>query len=180
MFKNCYLRRRNYPEWCDGGGHTLVAMVIGSYNWWTKKRRHNTDHSIKDRLCCVIIICEIHHTPQIIPRQGWKPLLLPCRRSWWSICESMSCRDGRAGPRGWLWYHPTNDSPRMKRFWQICNTVNKVNCSDYVTLLTQCFLQTDLFFDSWGGVFICQPRTARERPQDCKHWETWNIHFECF
>lgn len=104
-----------------------------------EKKRHNTDHSVKDRLCCIIIICEIHHAPQIIPRQGWKPLLLPCKRSWWSICESMSCRDGRAGPRGWLWYHPTNDSPRMKRFWQICNTVNKVNCSDYVTSLTKCF-----------------------------------------
>lgn len=54
-----------------------------------------------------------------MPRQGWKPLLLPWRRSWWSICESMSCSDGRAGPRGWLWYQPTNESPLMNRFWQI-------------------------------------------------------------
>ena len=32
----------------------------------------------------------------------------------------MSCSDGRAGPRGRLWYQPTSDSPRMNRFWQIC------------------------------------------------------------
>lgn len=32
----------------------------------------------------------------------------------------MSCREGSAGPKGWLWYQPTNDSPRRNRLWQIC------------------------------------------------------------
>lgn len=36
----------------------------------------------------------------------------------------MSCREGSAGPKGWLWYQPTNDSPRRNRLWQICRADN--------------------------------------------------------
>ena len=50
-------------------------------------------------------------------RQGWKPLLEPCSRSWYSICASMSCSDGSAGLYGWLWYQPTRDRPRRSRLW---------------------------------------------------------------
>jgi hypothetical protein len=50
-------------------------------------------------------------------RQGWKPLLEPCSRSWYSICASISCSEGSAGLCGWLWYQPTRDRPRRNRLW---------------------------------------------------------------
>lgn len=74
-----------------------------------------------------VCVCLWRHWPQMTPRQGWKPLLEPCSLSWWSIWESMSCSDGRAGPRGWLWYQPTKDRPRMNRFWQIWKREHQFN-----------------------------------------------------
>lgn len=109
-----HLRGRHHPERADLGLRAWVARVVGGCGnneglklgaqWTWPGKSSNPEPSWGAS----------QHSRA---RQGWKPLLEPCSLNWYSICASMSCKEGTAGLCGWLWYQPTRDRPRRNRTW---------------------------------------------------------------
>lgn len=86
----------------------------------------------------------------------------------------MSCREGSAGPKGWLWYQPTSDSPRKNKLWQIWDRqkpwVRVLRDPQHPPHPTPSLGVVYLLFHGTGRLGITQAGPAWEGSQHRQHW----------